>query len=230
MNTARALELLGFESIELLQIQELKKRYRTRAKQKHPDKDGGSPEAFVELQSAYQHLKKLLESAEDELTKIRRAIIEEHLEMEDAELETRLRVIDKSELLTKLIESEKMLVIHKTVLKKQAEFLGETRDCVEDIVGEYKDKQSSLRTELSIIVDQLEVEYKPNAMQKIMFFLPRPNYNEFLERKETLMGQFHTLSIDLENQLSKEIVKIYGEALNRLTTTIEELEYSYAAE
>jgi curved DNA-binding protein CbpA len=229
MNTDRALALLGFESVDLLQIQELKKRYRARAKQKHPDKQGGSRDAFVELQTAYQHLKKILESAEDELAKIRKAIIEEHMELEEAELERRLRIIDKSELLNKLIESEKRLVVHEAILKKQSEFLSETRDFVEEIVDEYKEKQSSLRIELTTILDQLEVEYKPNVVQKVMFFLPRPNYNEFLERKEGLMSQFHTLSVDLENQLSKEIVKIYGEALNHLTNTIEELEYSYEA-
>lgn len=229
MNTERALELFNFSTIDALTIQELKKRYRTRAKKFHPDKAGGSKEAFVDLQKAYQYLKKLLDTAEDELTKLRKAIIEENMDLEEAELERRLKVVEKSELLSQLIASEKKMVVHKEIMKKQAEFLGQTRDLVEELIQEYKDKQSSLRGELTIILEQLEVEYQSNIVQKILFFLPKRDYNEFLERKENLMGKFQTLSHDLENQLSKEIVKMYGTALNHLTNTIEELEYSYEA-
>lgn len=227
MNTERALELLGFADSAELSLPELKRRYRLKAKQKHPDRAGGSREAFVELQKAYNFLKKILESAEDELSKLRKAIIEENMEMEEAELERRLRIIDKSELLAKLIESEKQVVVHQLVLKKQAEFLAHTRDLVEEVVEEYRDKQGALRGELTSILDQLEDEYKPNIMQKVLFFLPKPDYNEFLDRKEGLMNKFQQLSFDLENQLSREIVKMYGEALNHLTATLDEIEYSY---
>lgn len=227
MNTERALELLGFTGVAELNLPELKKRYRLKAKQKHPDRAGGSREAFVELQKAYHSLKKILESAEDELSRLRKAIIEENMELEEAELERRLRVVDKSELLAKLIESEKQVVVHQSVLKKQAEFLSNTRNLVEEVVQEYRDKQGTLRGELASILDQLENEYKPNFMQRLMFFLPKPDYNEFLDRKENLMNKFQQLSFDLENQLSREIVKMYGEALNHLTATLDELEYQY---
>lgn len=228
VNTEMALEKLGFESVDTLNLPELKKRYRIKAKQKHPDKAGGSPEEFVELQKAYQHLKKVLDQTEDELAKLRKAIIEENLEMEDAELERRLRIIEKSELLHKLIESERRVVVHKKILKKQTEYLIETRELVEELVVEYRDKQSSLRTELGSILDIMEKDYQPSVVQKIFFFLPKPDYNEFLDRKESLMNKFQNLSGDLENQLSREIVRMYGDALNQLTTTIEDIEHLYA--
>lgn len=229
VNTDKALELLDFRSADELNFTALKKRYRTRAKQKHPDKKGGSREDFVELQKAYQHLKRLLEKTEDELALLRKAIIEEEMEIEEAELERRLKVVDKTELLAKFIESEKQVVQHKSILRKQADFLTQTQEVVEELIVEYRDKQGALRTELEGILGDLEKEYSPTAVQKIMFFLPRPNYNEFIDRKSSLMNTFQDLSFDLENKLSKEIVKIYGEALNKLNSTLEELELTYEA-
>lgn len=50
----KALQVLGFEGIVNVEKTRLKQAYKKRSKEVHPDVEGGSHEAFKELQEAYE--------------------------------------------------------------------------------------------------------------------------------------------------------------------------------
>lgn len=50
----KALRILGFEGVVTVDKTKLKQAYKKRSKEVHPDIEGGSHEAFKELQEAYE--------------------------------------------------------------------------------------------------------------------------------------------------------------------------------
>ena len=50
----KALRILGFEGVVTVEKTKLKQAYKKRSKEVHPDVEGGSHEAFKELQEAYE--------------------------------------------------------------------------------------------------------------------------------------------------------------------------------
>ena len=50
----KALQVLGFEGVVKVDQASLKQAYKKRSKEVHPDIEGGSHEAFKELQEAYE--------------------------------------------------------------------------------------------------------------------------------------------------------------------------------
>lgn len=50
----KALQVLGFEGVVTVDQVKLKQAYKKRSKEVHPDIEGGSHEAFKELQEAYE--------------------------------------------------------------------------------------------------------------------------------------------------------------------------------
>lgn len=50
----KALRILGFEGVVTVEKTKLKQAYKKRSKEVHPDVEGGSHEAFKELQETYE--------------------------------------------------------------------------------------------------------------------------------------------------------------------------------
>lgn len=50
----KALRIIGFEGVVTVDKTKLKQAYKKRSKEVHPDVEGGSHEAFKELQEAYE--------------------------------------------------------------------------------------------------------------------------------------------------------------------------------
>jgi hypothetical protein len=205
MNIKRALEIFGFDSLNDLNSEELKKVYRKLAKERHPDKMGGTNKDFVELRRAY-----LLLYAEAE---------------KNDDTQKTLKELSKDEILDKYYQETRDLKVkmdtYEDIIGNQSRTLSIVRESVEQIVERFEYRKQQLKKDLELTISSLERQLKPNIVQKLFSFLwPKLNEDEFWLRYQQQVKNYTRKDQDLNMEFFKEMLTIYGDGLNDISSLI----------
>lgn len=205
MNIKRALEVFGFESLNDLNSEELKKVYRKLAKERHPDKLGGTNKDFVELRRAY-----LLLYSEAE---------------KNADTQKSLKELSKDEILDKYYQETRDLKVkmdtYEDIIGNQSRALTIVRESVEQIVERFEYRKQQLKKDLEQTISSLEKQLRPNFVQKIFSFLwPKLSEDEFWQRYQQQVQSYTRKDQDLNTEFFKEMLTIYGDGLNDISSLI----------
>jgi hypothetical protein len=213
MDLKTALKIFGLESLDGQNQESLKQVYRKLAKQKHPDKQGGTNESFVELRQGYLFLYAILATQEDS---------------NDSNLvvsgNKHLKTLTKEEILNKYYTDTKDLQLkldeYEEHISKQNQALDEVKDTVESVISEFENKKEELRKELEVEISILEKSFKSNPFKRILFFLPSLSEDEFWEKYHSKVEEYTQKDAQTDILFLKKILSVYGDGLNQISQTL----------
>lgn len=216
MDVLRALEVMGFSSLDGLTTDGLKIRYKEYAKEHHPDKHSGDQDRFVSLSNAYTTLKDIV-SVQDAMNEsIKR-------EQETISPESVSANASPREQKKEVVQMKNTLVLHKKALKKHKEHIDRAKVIVSKVTSEHLQKQDILRQELDIMLKKMRTEYKENWLRKLFVFLPSKNKTNLKERENNLIGRYESIKKELDAEFYHQLVKIYGESLNQIQKNLTDI-------
>lgn len=225
MDIKTALDTFDLEKWENISSSTLRSLYKDLAKKKHPDVPGGDGDEFVKLQKAYDIIARKVKKKEKEEKK--KTTDKSQDPKEKAQEYTKVRDIknlDKADLMEKFEEIENEMVLYKESLFGHKESISEAKKEVKVILQEFEKKRDELREELEKAVVELEKKYKGTLLNKILFFLPKMSETEFTEKYNRYVNKFSSISADLDSELFKSIIEIYGKALNDIQENVKKIE------
>ena len=216
MDILRALEIMGFTTLEGLTSDMLKARYKERAKEHHPDKNGGDNLRFVDLSNAYTTLKDIV-SVQDAMT--------ESMRMEKSARSTSEHTYTATPREEKkdTVAVKNALVLHKKALRKHKEHIEKAKIVVSKVTAEHLHKQEILRHELDLMLAKLRAEYQENWLRKLFVFMPSKNQKNMADREDTLIGRYESIKKELDAEFYHQLVKIYGESLNQIQKNLSDI-------
>ncbi len=211
MNFKKALEVFGLSNLSEITSLELKKKYHKLAKHKHPDKKGGSNKEFVELRQAY-----LIISAELEKRKI-----------EKSSGGTSLKELTKEEVLDKYYRDTQELKLKiedfETSFKDQNEALEKLKSEVENIILEFEEEKEEMKKKLNQEITDLEKEYNPNRIRRLLFFLPKKNQTEFWAKYDNKVRKYSKIDSEADLVFFKKMLSVYGDSLNEISKIVSKI-------
>jgi curved DNA-binding protein CbpA len=217
-----ALVLLDFKSITDLTMSQLKLRYKSKAKEFHPDKTDGDKEKFVELNKAYNllktHLNNLSDFGGDVFVRTEEEI--DTLDSKIKELDKLLKKNKKNEIMKRYLETEKTLIEHKRSLKKQKQHIIQTKKAVQEIISTFKEKKDALSDELNLSLTDLDERYRVRTYQKVLFFLPRPNVKELPLQRQLVLSEYNKVVSEMNQEMMQQVITLYGSSLNEIQKTL----------
>jgi curved DNA-binding protein CbpA len=210
MNLQKALEIFDIDSLDEMSKDEIKKIYRKQAGQKHPDKEGGSSQEFVELRQAYLYIlshfpnKTIKKTGKD------------------------LKELSKDEILDKYFQDTKDLQLkldsYESVTKNQITVLDDVKTEAEDILGRFEKRKAELRKELDANIALLEKKFNPGFFAKLMaLFQNKMSEEEFWEKYHFEVQKYSRKDAELDVEFFKEMLTTYGGGLNKIANSITEI-------
>jgi hypothetical protein len=203
MNTQLALEIFAYSSLSEFDLESLKSKYKKLALKKHPDKSSGSHSDFIELREAY-------------------LILLEFAQKNTVDLKTHsIKGMDKDELLKKYFEDTEELQIQiqsvQSTLLSNIETLSKVKNKAKLVIDKFERKREWLKSELESEMAQLERIIQPPLLQRLVFFFwPQPSEKYFWDQYYKHVQTYTRKDLDLELALYKDMLAIYGEALNTI--------------
>ncbi len=203
MNTQTALELFGYSEINEFDLESLKSKYKKLAVKKHPDKSGGSHSDFIELREAY-------------------VVLLEFAQQNTVDLQAQsIRTLDKDELLKKYFEDTNELQIEiksvQSTLLANVETLSGVKKKAHFAVTKFERRRERLKSELESEMVLLERIIQPPLLQRLVFFFwPQPSEKYFWQQYYKYVQTYTRKDLDLELAFYKDMLSIYGEALNKI--------------
>jgi curved DNA-binding protein CbpA len=210
MDTSKALSIFNFASTKEVSLDELKSKYKKLAKDRHPDKAGGSSADFIELREAYVVL---LEFADKNQTKS----------------SVSLTSLSKEEILKKYQKDTEALQTQLTQFQEnflvQVHALSEVKSKAEQTIGKFERKKAKLKKELEEQIASLEQNISPSIWRRFfLFFLPPISEDRFWSEYHEQVRYFTRKDLEIDVQFYQEMLGIYGETLNELSTQISKVD------
>jgi hypothetical protein len=212
MNLQRALEIFNLENLNGLDERELKSIFKRLAKERHPDQ-GGSNSDFVQLKEAH-------------------IILEQ--ELEDGEIQTTgndLKTLSKEEILNKYYQDTHTLQSKienlQLNLDNHAEALEHVKQGAVEVMTEFEVQKTKLKQELDISLEALQKEYNSSFLKRLFFFKQKMSEQDFWNEYHQHVHKYVRKTSDLNVELYKVMVNIYGEGLNnisRLTGRVDKID------
>ncbi len=205
MKLQKALEVFKYSDVDLINLAQLKKDYKTLAKEKHPDTKNGSSDEFVELRKAYVSLSSYLEKIGPN--------------------SNTLKDLSKDEILDKYYEDTQEMNIRlenmQDLIQEQNNALVAVRSGVDKIVNGFESKKSLLRRQLEEEIKNLEKKLSPNVLQKIFFFFwPKMTEEDFWQEYNSKIKKYESLDAEIDVEFLKEMLETYGDGLNNISKSI----------
>lgn len=207
MNLARALGIFGWDSLEGFTKRDVKAKYRILAKERHPDRQGGTSKEFVLLRRAYQIL---LDEAPADVTA--REIVS----------------LSKDELVEKVKNDndrwQTKLSVYTGSINSQATAIERVKVEVQDMIKEFEAEKKRLKKELDAAVEKLEKGFHRNPLSRLLFFWSPANEDEFWEQYNKQVEYYTKKYNELDSQFFRNMLSIYGGGLNEISQIIDEVE------
>jgi hypothetical protein len=209
MNTNQALEIFDYAQINEFDLESLKSKYKKLAVQKHPDKSSGSHSDFIELREAYVLL---LEFAQQNTTQNNSKSI---------------KMLNKEELLKKYFEDTQDLQIElksfQSSMLANIDSLSSVKKHAQLAVSKFERRREVLKKELEQEMTELERIIQPPIFQRVVFFFwPRPSEKFFWQEYYKHVQVYTRKDLDLELAFYKDMLSIYGSALNTIAGHVTE--------
>lgn len=210
MTLQKALEIFNINSLEEISKEEIKKIYRKQAGLKHPDKEGGSSQEFVELRQAYLYIlshypnKAIKKTGKD------------------------LKELSKDEILDKYFHDTRELQVkvdsYENVTNTQIAVLDNVKTEAEDILSRFEQRKSELRKELDKNIAELEKKYNPGFFARLIsLFQNKMSEEEFWEKYHFEVQKYSRKDAELDVEFFKEMLTTYGGGLNKIANSITEI-------
>ena len=195
MNINQAYSLFGLDSDTNTTLEELKKKYKSLAKNAHPDTDSGEHTNFVKLNQAY--------------TTIKDSLINETSEQIKTSIDTSIATTDPV--------TKKQLKVHRALIDHQQKLISKTETVVKELINEYEDQKVKIDEELKKLLIKLEAKNKPSFIKMVL----GGNNKDFLSRKEKLNKKHQDIKKELDIDFYQKAVSLYGESLNAISESID---------
>ncbi len=209
MNTTQALKIFDLYNPQELNLAELKKKYRQLAKNKHPD-NGGNHNEFIELNEAYNLLKKTIKDLQETNT--------------EKEIEE-FNNLSKEEIISKFEEKNSQLQNLENTITTQLFSLEITRQSVLQIIDEYKQKKEDLKFRFSAEIQKLEKSVYPNFFRKLFFFIwPTINSKDFWNNFYNIKQKYIEEEKIMIHSFYKELILDLNKGLNHIYNSIKSLD------
>ncbi|MEM1312610.1 MAG: hypothetical protein AAGF07_04060 [Patescibacteria group bacterium] len=206
MSLKQALEVFGLDSVSHLDVNGLKSLFKKLAKERHPDQ-GGSHRDFILLKEAH-------------------IILEKEVKSKPASNSPNndLQAFTKEDILERYYKDTRQLQVQIKELKvhfeNQAETLDQVTNGTQQLLEKFSKEKEKLKSELDESIIKLEKNYNPSLLQKVLFFLPKLNEKEFWNAYQVEVAQYKKRTADLDNELHRIILSVYGEGLNNIARLV----------
>jgi|694.fasta_scaffold113119_2 curved DNA-binding protein CbpA len=210
MTLQKALEIFNIKSLEEISKDEIKKIYRKQAGLKHPDKEGGSSQEFVELRQAYLY------------------ILSHYPNKEIKKTGKDLKELSKDEILDKYFQDTRELQVkvdlYESVTNTQIAVLDTVKTEAEDILARFEMRKAELKKELDKNVSELEKKYNPGFFARLIsLFQNKMSEEEFWEKYHFEVQKYSRKDAELDVEFFKEMLTTYGGGLNKIANSITEI-------
>lgn len=200
MDLKQALKVFQLEHLEDLGLDQIKLKYRTLARETHPDK-GGDSKAFIEIQEAYNIL------------------INEYDSQRDPSLKE-LKILSKEEILEKYYKDKKSFEIEisqlESAISKKNQIVNQTFFQAKKLTNTYNQVTEKVQSDFEEKINKLHSDYFPSAWKRLLFFWNLKKKTEFESHLNHLISNYQNVLDNKYRDYLTDLNNIYSKGFDDL--------------
>lgn len=224
MDYEKALKIFELESLDKITFNDFRVLYKKFAKQKHPDTKSGTEKEFVKLREAYVLLSEHGEFADEHSDDEKKKSSKNALKI-SKKSKKQLNSLTKDEIINKYFKDtrklENEIEVYRGYVDNQETIITKIKKKVKKITSDFDKEKDILKADLKKEIRKLEKERSPSLLERIFFFLPHRQDEEFWEKYNTHLEEYSTKYAELSISFFKLMLTCYGDGLNKITQSKE---------